>query len=314
MLNLLNKIKNILIPNLRNTRTRATHDLVKESSSQNEVTTTSTTALILPKNSPQYEPMNRAVARQVWIENIDALSERKVGIIELHPDVFATQPRVDVIQENIEWQRKYRYVSFAHTKTRAEVRGGGRKPWPQKGMGRARHGSIRSPLFRGGGVAHGPRSPTTHFYMLPFYKRVMGLTATLSVKLAQDDLHVIDTVDVPTRDPQFIKELIKERNWGPSVLIVDRYFILFIKRSHEIIYFLYPCRDDTFPENISYATDTLGYVNLMPSYGLNTYSMLKHDTLVLTVNAVKHIEERLLYQLHRTDATKKECKFKLDQV
>uniref|UniRef100_A0A034VPY1 Large ribosomal subunit protein uL4m n=1 Tax=Bactrocera dorsalis TaxID=27457 RepID=A0A034VPY1_BACDO len=294
MLNLLNKTKCILIPNLRKTASRATHDVVKESSSEVAVSSTATTPLILPQNWPQYEPMNRAVSRQVWIENIDDVPERKVGIIELHPDVFATQPRVDVIQENIEWQRKYRYVSFAHTKTRAEVRGGGRKPWPQKGMGRARHGSIRSPLFRGGGVAHGPRSPTTHFYMLPFYKRVMGLTATLSVKLAQDDLHVIDTVDVPTQDPQFIKELIKERNWGPSVLIVDR--------------------DDIFPENISYATDALSYVNLMPSYGLNTYSMLKHDTLVLTVNAVKHIEERLLYQLHRTDAIKKQGKFKLDQV
>ncbi|XP_011210681.2 39S ribosomal protein L4, mitochondrial [Bactrocera dorsalis] len=294
MLNLLNKTKCILIPNLRKTASRATHDVVKESSSEVAVSKTTTAPLILPQNWPQYEPMNRAVSRQVWIENIDDVPERKVGIIELHPDVFATQPRVDVIQENIEWQRKYRYVSFAHTKTRAEVRGGGRKPWPQKGMGRARHGSIRSPLFRGGGVAHGPRSPTTHFYMLPFYKRVMGLTATLSVKLAQDDLHVIDTVDVPTQDPQFIKELIKERNWGPSVLIVDR--------------------DDIFPENISYATDALSYVNLMPSYGLNTYSMLKHDTLVLTVNAVKHIEERLLYQLHRTDAIKKQGKFKLDQV
>ncbi|XP_039952090.1 39S ribosomal protein L4, mitochondrial [Bactrocera tryoni] len=294
MLNLLNKTKSILIPNLRKTASRATHDVVKESSSEVAVSKTTTPPLILPLNWPQYEPMNRAVSRQVWIENIDDVPERKVGIIELHPDVFATQPRVDVIQENIEWQRKYRYVSFAHTKTRAEVRGGGRKPWPQKGMGRARHGSIRSPLFRGGGVAHGPRSPTTHFYMLPFYKRVMGLTATLSVKLAQDDLHVIDTVDVPTQDPQFIKELIKERNWGPSVLIVDR--------------------DDIFPENISYATDALSYVNLMPSYGLNTYSMLKHDTLVLTVNAVKHIEERLLYQLHRTDGAKKGGKFKLDQV
>lgn len=238
MLNLLNKTKSILIPNLRKTATRATHDVVKESSSEIAVSTTSTTPLILPQNWPQYEPMNRAVSRQVWIENIDAVPERKVGIIELHPDIFATQPRVDVIQENIEWQRKYRYVSFAHTKTRAEVRGGGRKPWPQKGMGRARHGSIRSPLFRGGGIAHGPRSPTTHFYMLPFYKRVMGLTATLSVKLAQDDLHVIDTTDVPTRDTQFIKELIKERNWGPSVLIVDRYFILlYLKKSCEIIFF-----------------------------------------------------------------------------
>lgn len=120
--------------------------------------------------------------RQAWIENTDTVEEKKLGMIELHPEVFAAQPRVDVIQENIEWQRKYRYVSFATAKTRAEVRGGGRKPWPQKGGGRARHGSIRSPIFVGGGVAHGPRSPTTHFYMLPFYKRVMGLTATLSVK------------------------------------------------------------------------------------------------------------------------------------
>lgn len=74
---------------------------------------------------------------------------------------------------------------YAHTKVRNEVRGGGRKPWPQKGLGRARHGSIRSPLFRGGGVIHGPRSPKTYFFMLPFYKRVLGLTSTLSIKHAQ---------------------------------------------------------------------------------------------------------------------------------
>lgn len=217
----------MLYPNVRNlshTVTACQSNAVTESTSTaGKETLASKPALILPQNYAEHAPVSRSAARQAWIENVDAVAERKVGLMELHPDVFAAQPRVDVIQENIEWQRKYRYVSMAHTKTRAEVRGGGRKPWPQKGMGRARHGSIRSPLFKGGGVIHGPRSPTTHFYMLPFYKRVMGLTSTLSVKLAQDDLHIIEDVEIPTKDAQFIRDLIKERNWGPSVLIVDKY-------------------------------------------------------------------------------------------
>ena len=137
--------------------------------------------------------------------------------------------------------------SWAHTKVRSEVRGGGRKPWPQKGLGKARHGSIRSPLWRKGGRIHGPRSPTTHFYMLPFYKRVLGLTSTLTVKLAQDDLYVVDDLDIPSDDPTFIDDIIEERNWGPSVLFVDD--------------------TDIMPRNISVATDTINHVNLMPVYG-----------------------------------------------
>lgn len=93
--------------------------------------------------------------------------------------------------------------------------------WPQKGLGRARHGSIRSPLWRGGGIVHGPRSPTSHFYMLPFYVRVFGLTSTLSVKLAQDDLHVVKDLEIPTDNSSYIKDLVEKRNWGPSVLFVD---------------------------------------------------------------------------------------------
>ncbi|XP_017854291.1 39S ribosomal protein L4, mitochondrial [Drosophila busckii] len=291
-MNLLIKARQVLHPAVRNLSATST---VAQSSATAESTKKSSNetnpAIILSQTNHAISKRN---TRQAWIENADAVTERKVGLIELHADVFAAQPRVDIIQENFEWQRKYRYVSMAETKTRAEVRGGGRKPWPQKGMGRARHGSIRSPLFKGGGVIHGPRSPTTHFYMLPFYKRVLGLTSMLSVKLAQDDLHIIENVDIPTRDAQFIKDLIEARNWGPSVLIIDK--------------------QDTFSENICYATDMLGYVNLMPSFGLNVYSMLKHDTLVLTVDAVKHLEERLLYQLNRNDAASKGGQFKLDQV
>lgn len=231
--------------------------------------------------------------REVWIENVNTIEPQKLGIIALHPDVFAAAPRIDVIHQNVVWQQKYRHVRFAHTKTRGEVQGGGRKPWPQKGLGKARAGSIRSPLFRGGGRAHGPRSPTTHFFMLPFYKRVMGLTSTLSVKLAQDDLHIIDNLDIPTEDFKFIESLIEERKWGPSVLFVDV--------------------NDIVPENIALATEHFGHINIMPAYSLNVYSMLKHDTLVLTVPAVEHIQNRLLYQLKRNHTKHLESKYKADQ-
>lgn len=228
--------------------------------------------------------------REVWIENINTPQEQKLGVIQLHSNIFGVQPRIDIIHQNVEWQKKYRYVSFAHTKTRSEVRGGGRKPWPQKGLGRARHGSIRSPLFRGGGIAHGPRSPTTHFYMLPFYKRVMGLATSLSVKLAQDDLHIVCDLEIPTDDVDFLKNLIKERNWGPSVLMVNA--------------------DDFMPRNITVAADQINHVNLQPVYGLNVYSMLKHDTLVLTVEAAEIIQSKLLFQLNRIDSYQLSLKYK----
>lgn len=71
--------------------------------------------------------------RQVWLESLDTIDERKIGLLDLHPDIFAASPRIDIVQQNVRWQQLYRFVSFAHTKIRSEVRGGGRKPWPQKG-------------------------------------------------------------------------------------------------------------------------------------------------------------------------------------
>ncbi|EZA53393.1 hypothetical protein DMN91_004951 [Ooceraea biroi] len=246
-------------------------------------------------SSPQYDDRDTLYqkVRQAWLENLDTLKEKKLGLVTLHPKVYATTPRIDIIHQNVRWQKLYRFVSYAHTKTRAECRGGGRKPWPQKGTGRARHGSIRSPLWKGGGIAHGPRSPTPHFFMLPFHKRVLGLTSTLSAKLAQDDLHVVNSLEIPTAEPSYIEQLIEERNWGPSVLFVDSY--------------------DIMPENITLATDQIKHVNLMPVYGLNVYSMLKHNTLVLTEAAARLIEEKLLFQLRRADIHLIAKPFKVNQ-
>lgn len=255
------------------------------------LTTTEKTTSIEPRVlafPPKYQE-----TRQIWLESLDTIDQRKLGLLELHPLVFASNPRIDIIHQNIKWQTLYRYVSYAHTKSRFEVRGGGRKPWPQKGLGRARHGSIRSPLFKGGGVIHGPKSPTPHFYMLPFYTRLHGLTSALSIKFAQDDLHLVDNLELPTEEQTYLEELVKSRLWGPSVLFVDV--------------------DDVMPRNITIATDGVKHMNLMPSYGLNVYSMLKHDTLVLTRAAVDHIESKILDHLHKNDTRAVMDKYKIDQ-
>lgn len=237
------------------------------------------TAPILMPVTDKYLELQKQVPRQVWIENMTTTTVQRKGLKELHPDVFAATPRIDIIHRNVIWQRKYQFVSFNHAPSRAEKQGGGRKPWPQKGQGRARHGSVRSPLFLHGGRAHGPRNPTSYYFMLPFNVRVAGLTAMLSAKLAQDDLHIVDDLEIPTEDPAYIHALAEERKWGPSILFVN----------HE----------DIVPEKIAIATDRIGYYNIMPTYGLNVYSMLKHNSLIMTTQAADMIQERILYQQNR---------------
>ncbi|CAO2635932.1 39S ribosomal protein L4, mitochondrial [Lemmus lemmus] len=214
---------------------------------------------------------------QAWVESLRGFEQERVGLAELHPDVFATAPRLDVLHQVATWQKNFKRISYAKTKTRAEVSGGGRKPWQQKGSGRARHGSIRSPIWRGGGVAHGPRGPTSYYYMLPMKVRALGLKVALTVKLMQDDLHIVDSLELPTADPQYLTELAQYRHWGSSVLLVDL--------THE-----------EMPKNVVAATSRLKSFNLIPAVGLNVYSMLKHQTLVLTLPSIAFLEDKLLWQ------------------
>ena len=114
---------------------------------------------------------------------------------------------------------------------------------------------------------HGPRGPRPLYYMLPYHLRVYGLTHTLSVKFVQDDLHVVSDLELATPDPEQLLSLATARGWSQSVLFVDT--------------------EDEFPENVTAATEQIPYMNLMPVYGLNVSSMIKHQTLVLTKRAVE---------------------------
>ncbi|XP_071275097.1 large ribosomal subunit protein uL4m isoform X5 [Agelaius tricolor] len=211
---------------------------------------------------------------QAWVGSLRHPQDALRGLADLHPDVFAVTPRLDILHTVATWQRNFRRISHARVRTRAEVRGGGRKPWRQKGSGRARHGSIRSPLWRGGGIAHGPRGPTSYFYMVPMRVRVLALKVALSVKLMQDELHLVESLELPSSDPQELLELARARRWGHSVLVVDT---------------------NEFPENISAVAEGLKSITLIPALGLNVHSLLKHRTLVLTLDAVTFLEQRLLW-------------------
>jgi len=231
--------------------------------------------------------------REAWVSNMDTVEETKLGLIDLHPLVFATMPRLDIIYHNMKWQKDYRHVDYVTEPSRAELPGGGRKPWRQKGTGRARHGSIRSPIFKKGGKAHGKRGPKTNFYMLAQSARVSGLISCLTIKFTQDDICFVDSLDIPSEDPKYIENLIQSRGWGKSVLLIND--------------------TDVMPRNITLATDKMNMVTLMPYYGLNVYSMLKYNTLVMTVESLNKIEERLLFHLHSCYSTAPFNKFTYNQ-
>ncbi|KAL1414733.1 hypothetical protein MTO96_007205 [Rhipicephalus appendiculatus] len=241
--------------------------------------------------------------REAWVENLDTVESEKLGLIPLHPKVFGVFPRIDTLHWNINWQNNYQKVDWTTTESRAERRGGGRKPWPQRALaehvtavsGRpsGKELAVKLGFWLAGGIAHGPRGPRTYYYMLPFFRRVQGLTTALSVKLAQDDLKIVDSLDLPTNDSKYLLKLVDERFWGPFGAVCGQlclYIPVFLSSSTDYV-----------SENIALICDEVKHFNIMPVYGLNVHSMLKHDTLVLTLSAVEEIENKLLYQLHRID-------------
>jgi large subunit ribosomal protein L4 len=134
------------------------------------------------------------VADQLTAE-LFAVDGKQTGEVELNPDIFGIEPNVAVMHQVVTAQLAAARAGTHSTKTRAEVRGGGRKPWRQKGLGRARHGSIRSPQWAGGGVAHGPK-PRDYSQRTPKKMKRLALRSALSARAADGRIKVVEDFDV----------------------------------------------------------------------------------------------------------------------
>ncbi len=120
---------------------------------------------------------------------------KEAGTVDLNPEIFGIEPNVPVMHQVVTAQLAARRAGTHSTKTRGEVRGGGAKPWRQKGLGRARQGSIRSPQFIGGGVAHGPK-PRDYSQRTPKKMKRLALRSALSARAADGQIKVVESFDV----------------------------------------------------------------------------------------------------------------------
>jgi len=154
------------------------------------------------------------------------LEGEKVGETELNPKIFSEKFRPALIWQVLTSMQANRHFPWAHTKTRGEVRGGGAKPWRQKGTGRARHGSIRSPIWRGGGVTFGPRKEKNYSKKIPKKMRRKALFSALSQKLKDGEIKIVDQWQLPEIKTKRMAEILdkllnlKKREKKKDALIV----------------------------------------------------------------------------------------------
>jgi large subunit ribosomal protein L4 len=141
------------------------------------------------------------------------------GEVSLDGTVFGVEPNIPVMHQVVTAQMAGARSGSASTKTRAEVRGGGRKPWRQKGLGRARHGSIRSPQWTGGGVAFGPK-PRDYGQRTPKKMKKLALRGALSARASESEIKVIDTFDWPVPKTKSAKALLEAIGAGRKILLV----------------------------------------------------------------------------------------------
>ena len=203
---------------------------------------------------------------KLTVRNLD---NQEVGDIELADEVFGLPVRRDILARVVNWQLAKRRAGTHKTKGISDISGTTKKPYKQKGTGRARQGSLRSPQFRGGAVIFGP-VVRSHAFDLQKKVRRLGLKTALSAKQAEGKLIVIDEAQIGEAKTKMLRARLDALGWG-SVLIID----------------------GAVNENFARAARNLPKIDVLPQQGANVYDILRRDTLVLTRDAVQALEARL---------------------
>ena len=193
---------------------------------------------------------------------------KSVGEVDLNKCIFEVEPNDSVVFEAIIRQRAGKRQGTHATKNRSAVSGGGKKPWKQKGTGRARQGSIRAPQWRGGGTVFGP-TPRSYKVDMPRKARRLAIKSVLSQKVADGNLIVLDQLTLATPKTKDLKAIFSAIKVSGKVLVVS---------------------DD---KNVQLSGKNLPQVKVVPVNGLNVVDAVDYQKLVLTQDAIKRIEEVL---------------------
>ncbi len=203
--------------------------------------------------------------------NIIDLNNQVVGSVDLSDEVFGAPVNEDLLYEAVRHYLACARRGTASTKTRHEVAGSGKKLWKQKGTGRARMGSIRSPLWRHGGTTHGPQ-PHSYAYHLPKKMQLGALKSALSAKLRDGELRVINEFSVTEPKTKAMRQALNGLEARRTVLLVD---------------------NDANNRNLQLSSRNLEGVKLVLSRDVSVYDLLKHEQVLVTEAAARKLSETL---------------------
>jgi len=203
---------------------------------------------------------------------IDVFNQKKekVDSIDLPENIFGVKWNPELVQQALLAQLANRREAWAHAKTRAEVRGGGKKPWRQKGTGRARHGSIRSPIWKGGGVSHGPLKEKDYSKKINKKMNRLAVLSVLSKKFSDNELFVVDKFEgLGNKTKEWAKVLSKLSDMRSRTALVL----------------------DSVNKNAVKAVSNIKKVDTINPNALNVYDLLRNKFIIFEKNSIKEVEK-----------------------